>query len=95
MKNVVHSCKIYCEIKTNFHKPAEAHLIKDMQPFDRLSIDFKGPLPTRTKNNFLLNSVDEYSRYVFSFLCAECTSITVIKCFTSLFSIFGMPNFVQ
>ena len=58
VKNVVQPCKICCEIKPNFHKPFEAHLIKAMQPFDRLSIDFKGPLPSRTKNKFLLNIVD-------------------------------------
>ena len=95
VRNIVQSCKICCEIKPNFHKPVEAHLIKAMQPFDRLSIDFKGPLPTRTKNKFLFNIVDEYSRFVFSFPCVDCTSSTVIKCFTSLFSIFGMPNFVH
>ena len=95
VKDVVQSCKACCEIKPKFYKPPNTNLIKAMQPFDRLSIDFKGPLPSKTKNKYLLNIVDEYSRFVFSFACTDTASSTVIKCLTMLFSIFGMPNFIH
>ena len=31
----------------------ESHLIKAMQPMERLSIDFKGPLLSSSKNKYL------------------------------------------
>ena len=95
VKNVVLSCKTCCEIKPKFYKPPASNLIKAMQPFDRLSVDFKGPLPSRTKNKYLLNIVDEYSRFVFAFPCSDMTAATVIKSLTVLFTIFGMPNFIH
>ena len=58
-------------------------------------VDFKGPLPSCNKNVYFLNIVDEYSRFPFVFPCPDVSSATVIKCFTDLFSIFGMPGFVH
>ena len=95
VKNVVLSCKVCCEIKPRFYKPPATPLIKAMHPFDRLSIDFKGPIPSRTRNKYLLDIVDEYSRFLFSFPCADMTSVTVIKCLTMLFTIFGMPTYIH
>ena len=47
VRKVVTNCKICAEIKPNFCKPPESHLIKATLPMERLSIDFKGPLPSK------------------------------------------------
>ena len=70
-------------------------MIKATQPVERLNIDFKGPLPTVSRNKYLLTIIDEYSRFPFAFACADIESVTVIKCFNQLFSIFGMPAYIH
>ena len=95
VKSVTESCKVCCEVKPRFFKPQNSHLIKAMHPFDRLSLDFKGPLPSNSKNKYLLDIVDEFSRFMFAFPCQDMTSSTVIKCLKQLFSIFGMPTFIH
>ncbi|KER32757.1 hypothetical protein T265_01242 [Opisthorchis viverrini] len=71
------------------------NIIKATQPFERVSIDFKGPLPSTSHNKYLLTMIDEYSRFPFAFACTDVSSSTVIKCFNQLFSLFGMPSYVH
>ena len=52
---IVNGCRICAEIKPRFHKPIESHLIKTTPPIESLSIDFKGPLPSSSKNKYLIN----------------------------------------
>jgi len=73
----------------------KSHLIKATQPFERLNIDFKGPLPSTDKNVYFLTIVDEYSRFPFIFPCPDMTVSTVIDCFCQLFSLFGMPAYIH
>lgn len=40
------------EIKPRFNKPQDMHLIKVTTPFERLDLDFKGPLPSQVKNKY-------------------------------------------
>ena len=53
VRKIVNGCRVCAEIKSRFHKPIESQLIKATQPMERLSIDFKGPLPS-SKNKYLL-----------------------------------------
>ena len=85
------NCQTCSMIKPNFHKPSNLHLVKATQPFDRLSIDFKGPLPSSSRNRYLLTIVDEFSRFTFAYPCPNMESKTVNSCLSNLFSIFGMP----
>lgn len=62
---------------------------------ERLSIDFKGPLPSTTRNTYMLTVVDEYSRFPFVFPCPDMHTKTVIKCLEAVFSLCGMPNFIH
>ncbi|XP_064109531.1 uncharacterized protein LOC135217506 [Macrobrachium nipponense] len=62
---------------------------------ERLSIDFKGPLPSTTNNKYILTVIDEYSRFPFVFPCPNMHSKTVIKCLESIFSLCGMPSFIH
>ena len=95
VKSVVSRCRICAELKPNFFKPKNPPLIKSTQAFDRLSIDFKGPLPSATQNKYILTVVDEYSRFPFAFPCKDMTSSTIINCLTQLFSLFGIPGYIH
>ena len=63
---------------------------------DRISVDFKGPLPkTAAGYRYLFIAVDEYSRFPFAYACKDMTSSTVIDCLSKLFSLFGCPSYVH
>ena len=95
VKRTVNFCGICCECKPKFYCPKEAHLIKATKPFERINIDFKGPLPSNNKNKYFLDVIDEYSRFPFVFPCADVSTPSVIKCLSTLFSLFGLPAYVH
>ena len=95
VKRMTNACAICCEIKPKLFKPPIVNLIKSSQPFERLSMDFKGPLPSKTKNHYIFTVVDEFSRFPFVFACKDTSSRTVISCLRSLFSLFGFPAIVH
>ena len=64
-------------------------------PFERIAIDFKGPLPTCTRNMCLLVIVDEFSRFPFCYPCPNMYSETVIKCSNGLFTLCSVPSCVH
>lgn len=92
VKKVCLSCKICCELKPRFFKAPANTLIKATRPFERISIDFKGPLPSCTRNFYLLVVIDEYSRFPFCFPCPNMYTSTVMKCLDELFSLCGVPG---
>ena len=95
VKTVTSSCQSCMYLKPQFLH-TQSTLIKATAPFQRLSIDFKGPLPASKKGNkYLLTLIDEYSRFPFAYPCRDMTSSTIIQCFNHLFSIFGMPDMVH
>ena len=95
VKKMCASCRICAELKPQFYQPPTGALIKATQPMERLSIDFKGPLPTATRNAYLLTVVDEYSRFPFAFPCPDMSSSTVIKCLDQIFTFCGMPSYIH
>ena len=56
-------------------------------------MDFKGPV--KGPRPYLLVVIDEYSRYPFVFPCKSMTSEVVTECLSSLFRLFGFPNFIH
>lgn len=82
IRQVINSCKVCAEVKPNFHQSDRPHLVKATQPFERLNIDFKKPLRSTDKNQYLLNIVDEYSRFPFVFPCSSMTASTVVNSLT-------------
>lgn len=95
VKRVTSSCQVCAEGKPQFYRPPTSHVIKATHPFERLSIDFKGPLPTSSRNRYILTVIDEYSRFPFAFPCPDMTAQTVISCLCQLFSMFGMPAYIH
>jgi hypothetical protein len=88
VKRVCSSCTACAELKPKFYRPEGANLIKATQPWERISLDFKGPLKSSSKNRFFLTVVDEYSRFPFAFPCTDVSSPTVIKNLVQIFFVF-------
>ena len=72
------SCSVCAKVNARFHYPPKTHLIKETQPMDRLSLDFKGPIALCTQNRYMLTVVDEDSRLPFDFSCSSKDANTVI-----------------
>ena len=83
VKKMTSACAICCEIK--FFKPPIVNLIKNSQPFKKLSMDFKGPLPSKTKNHYIFAVVDEFSQFAFVFSGKDTSSRTFIWCLTLIY----------
>lgn len=95
VRQVISDCATCRRLKPQYIRPPEGTLVQAMKPFDRLSIDFKGPLPSSSHNRYLLIMVDEYSRFPFAYPCQDLSADTVIKCLTSVFTLFGTPSYVH
>ena len=93
VKRTCSSCRVCTELKPQFYIPQKGTLIKTTQPFERIAIDFKGPLPTCTRNMYLLVIVDEFSQFPFCYPCPNMYS--VIKCLNDLFTLRGIPSCVH
>ena len=90
------SCQTCAECKPEFYRsPQPATLIRSTRPFERLNVDFKGPLPSTNRNRFFLNVVDEYSRFPWVFPCSDISASTVSCCFVTLFTMFGLPEYIH
>nr|XP_039261686.1 uncharacterized protein LOC120337851 [Styela clava] len=95
VKRTCKLCRVCAELKPKFYSPPYGTLIKATRPFERLSMDFKGPLPSRTKNVYMLTIVDEYSRFPFVFPCTNLSSAPVISCLEKLFALCGIPGYIH
>ena len=62
---------------------------------EKLSIDFKEPIPSITSNMYLLVVVDKYSQFPFVFPCPNMHITTIIKALDRLFSLTGMPCYIH
>ena len=89
VRKVCSNCRICAELKPSFYKPIGAQLIKATKPFERITIDFKGPVPSTSHNKYFLVIIDEYSRLPFIFPCSNMNSSTVIACFNKLLGYVG------
>ncbi|GFV33825.1 hypothetical protein TNCV_1069321 [Trichonephila clavipes] len=94
IKKVTNSCLICNELKPRFVKNVGT-LVKATAPFERLNLDFKGPLPSVSRNHYILTIVDEFSRFPFAIPCSDISAKTVILHLKNIFSIFGMPSFIH
>ncbi|XP_068200687.1 uncharacterized protein [Palaemon carinicauda] len=94
VKKITTSSQVCLELKPRFFKYS-GQLIKASLPFERLNLDFKGPVPSRSRNKYFLMVVDEFSRFPFVFPCADMTTRTVISCVVQLFALFGMPVYIH
>lgn len=94
IKAMIASCSVCANLKPRFVK-IKGNLIKATEPFQRLSVDFKGPLPSNTPNKYILTIIDEYSRFPFAYPCKDLSALTVIRCLNDLFFTFGSPAYIH
>ena len=95
VRKVCSTCQICSELKPRFYRMDEQTLVKATKVFERINIDFKGPLPSSTPNKYILMIIDEYSRFPFAFPCPNMHIQMVINCLNQLFSFCGMPNYIH
>ena len=93
VKKICQHCSTCAEIKPRFYRKLTETLISATQPWQRISLDFKGPV--KGKNNYLLIVIDKCSRFPFVLPCRNMTTQTVINCLTTLFCMFGLLGFVH
>ncbi|XP_059799785.1 uncharacterized protein LOC132377519 [Hypanus sabinus] len=95
IRTMTRDCQVCAECKPHFYRPEKAQLIKATHPFERLSVDFKGSLPSTDCNVYFLNIIDEYSRFPFAIPCPDTTATSVIKALRQLFTLFGYPCYIH
>ncbi|XP_069768376.1 uncharacterized protein [Narcine bancroftii] len=95
IRSMTRACSVCAECKPHFFRPDNSHVIKATRPFERLSVDFKGPLPSTNRNTYILTAIDEYSRFPFAVACPDTTATSVIQALHSIFTIFGYPNSIH
>ncbi|XP_054260530.1 uncharacterized protein LOC128985173 [Macrosteles quadrilineatus] len=61
----------------------------------KIKNDKIGPLPSKSRNRYLLIVVDEYSRFPFAFPTQDTAARTVILRLKELFSMFGVPAYIH
>ena len=94
IKKLTANCRVCRELKPTFHKQTQ-NLINATQPYQKLVIDFKGPLPTSSKNKYILTIVDEFSRFPFAIPTSDISANTVIQSLSNLFVLFGYPDYIH
>lgn len=94
VRKLVDNCHVCARFKPKFAKTSNT-LVKATRPFEKLSLDFKGPLPSVSKNKYLFVVIDEYSRFPFAFATPDTSSDVVIRCLSTLFAVFGMPECIH
>ena len=92
---LVNSCSVCQKLKPRYLR-SSGTLIHATQPLERINIDFKGPLPSASKNKYILSGGRVQSLpFCLLHMPADMNSSTVTKCFVQLFSLFGMPGYVH
>ena len=92
IRQIILSCQACSECKPQYYRSAPMNLIKATQPFERLNIDFKGPLPTTNQNRYILTICDEYSRFPFAYSRRDVSANTVINILKNCFLFLECPH---
>ena len=95
IKHVCNECFTCAKLKPQYFTSNHCKntLIKATRPWERISVDFKGPV-SGTKP-YILIVVDEYSRFPFAFPCKDQSATTIMNCLSQLFVLFGLPMCVH
>ena len=95
VKRVCADCRICAELKPKCYSRNNSHLIKSTRPMERISIDFKGPLQSSSRNKYFVTIIDESSRFPFVIPCPDTSANSAIKALDVVFSLCGMPGFIH
>ena len=97
VRDVCFNCRICAELKPKFYQSQNSKLVKATRPMERLSIDFKRPRSSSSRNKYFLTVVDEYWRFPFAIPCPNVATETVngYKMLGSAVFPCGMPEFIH
>ena len=96
VRKVCLNCQMYCELKPRCQQSNPGQLVKATQSRERLSLDFKGPLPRTSKGNkYLFVVVDEFSRFLFAFPNKDASTAAATISLSSLFDLMEFPSFIH
>ena len=70
LKGTCRECKMCAELKPQFCKQAGETFVKATRPWERIAVDFKGPV--KGKIPYVLVVIDEFSRFPFAFPLPWC-----------------------
>lgn len=90
---MIFRCRICAKVKAKILRLSFVPLIVVIQPFERLSVHFKGPLPSSTSSKFLLIIADEFPRFLLPLFYIS--NPAIIDRLTCSFAIFGMLAHIQ
>ena len=63
------------------------------KPFEQLSVDIVGPLPTsHSKNRYIVSMIDKFSRYCMLVAVKDITALSVVKAIDKWITTFGPPK---
>ena len=89
-------CNTCQHIKSGVHnsfKKGGMKLFVATRPFEQISVDIVGPLPTtRTGNRYIVTIIDKFSRYCMLNPVADITALSTIKAIDNWTAIFGPPK---
>ena len=90
---LVKDCAV-CQTVRDIRTPMEPLQMSDMPPgpWQNLSIDFCGPLPT---GEYLMVVIDEYSRYPIVEIVSSVSAKCVIPVLDKVLSVFGFPKVIK
>ena len=93
VESLVKVCPV-CQTVRNTHTRPEPLKMSEMPPgpWQNLSIDFCGPLPT---GEYLMVLIDEYSRYPVVEIVSSVSAKSVIPILDKVLSVFGFPKVVK
>ena len=94
LRKVCKTCRVCAEIKPQFYKKRDDVLIKATKPMERLSIYFKVPFKSSTRNKYFVVAINVCSRFPFAFPCSDMEPSTIIKFSDSLFVLCGTAGYV-
>lgn len=92
IKWAVKTCQIFTKFKPRFYKPNTEIVIKPAKSFERLSLDLKWPLPSKTRNKYILTLIHKYSHFPFPILYPDIIATIVMQALCLLFAVFALSG---
>ena len=83
------------ECKPRLIQPEPVRLVKALQSFQWINIEFKGKPPSVKSNKYNLTIVNDFSTFWFALACWNVETKSVVRKFCKLFSISKMPAYVH
>lgn len=93
VRNACPTCK---KVRPQFLQRETSQLVKATQPLERISVGFKGPLPTSSRGNkHLLIVVDEFTRFPWAFATLGQSASSFVRVIREFIATYGAPCYIH